>query len=306
MTTAELDEGLVRALQQDGRVSFSDLARQLGVSRAVVGARVSELTESGHLRIVAAVHPRVLGLNALAHLSITVSRPAGEVAEQLKDLDGCVFVSLTSGAAGIVAEFRHPGMPDLYAQIDAVRAVPGVERVDVLLYRDIAKSLFLSAEPPTPGIELDETDLDLMTVLQRDGRIGFEALGREIGLSTSAARTRVLRLLGARVMQIGAIRTRKGDTPSFAVGFGVRTRGPADEAVAFFATTQGVEFVTTCFGRFDLVATVGVTTPAEALRLMDDARALASVASVESWVHLAIVQERYERPLEAMPRGPKP
>lgn len=298
MTNPELDEALVRALQVDGRASFSDLARTLGMSRGAVGSRVGELTSRGDIRIVAAIHPRVLGLHALAHLSVSVAGPARGVAEQIMGLEGCVYVSLTSGPAAIVAEFRLPGMAELYAQIDAVRAIGGVVEVEVLLYRDIMKSLFLSAEPPMAEIELDETDLDVLNVLQRDGRIGFEALGREVGLSTSAARTRVLRLINAHVMQIGAIRTREGESFSVAAGFGIRTQGGTAEAAEFFSGCPGVEFVATCLGRFDMVATVGVTSAAEALGIVEAARGLPSVVAAESWLHLAIVQERYERPLE--------
>ncbi len=300
MTHPGIDEPLVRALQRDGRASFSDLARELGMSRGFVAGRVAELTGAGELRIVAAVHPRVLGLNALAHLAIRVTGSAREVASRLTELDGCVFVSLTSGTAGVVAEFRLKDVETLYERLEDIRRIEGVAGIDVLLYKNVARSLFLSSEPPAPEFELDDTDLDILTELQRDGRLPFETLGARVGLSTSATRTRVLRLLGANVMQIGAIRSRSGDAPLLTVGYGMITEnGRTDEVVDYFTAVDGVEFIATCFGRFDAVATVAVDTGAGSLAVLEGARTLPSVVSVESWLHLSIVQERYERPLEA-------
>ena len=69
---------------------------------------------------------------------------------------------------------------------------------------------------------------------------------------------------------------------------------------AYFSSTPGVEFIASCFGRFDLVATLGVSSLDEMYEILDKVRAMASVASVESWLHLRIVQERYAKPLDKM------
>lgn len=74
----------------------------------------------------------------------------------------------------------------------------------------------------------------------------------------------------------------------------------ADVAIDFFAATPGVEFIASCLGRHDLVATVGVSSLDEMHEVLDKARAMESVASVECWLHLKIVQERYAKPLDKM------
>ncbi|WP_427019028.1 Lrp/AsnC family transcriptional regulator [Pseudarthrobacter sp. P1] len=293
-----LDGRLVRLLQTDGRASFSDLAKQLGVTRSAVTARFNELAASGELRIVAAIHPRVLGLNAVAHLSIQLRGSAEAVLAKLASLDGAVFASLTTGHYGIITELRLPTVAELYEQVDAIRATPGVAAVDVLMYKEVVRSLFLDKEPLQQGLELDGVDLRIMGELQKDGRLGFEALGECVGLSASAARTRVLRLLESRVMQIGPILSRTGSSCSMAFGFGITTVSGTEEAVEFFSNTPGVEFIASCFGRHDLVATVGVSSLDELNTILDQLRNLDSVASADSWLHLRILQERYEKPLD--------
>ncbi len=293
-----LDERLIRLLQADGRASFSDLSKQLGVTRSTVTAKVNELLSTGELRIVAAVHPRLLGLTAVAHVSIQLSGSAQAALDTLAGMDGAVFASVTTGKYGAVAELRLPTMERLYEDIETLRFADGVAAVDVLMYKDVVRSLFLGQEPPDPGLELDHTDLLLMGELQADGRLGFEALGEKVGLSASAARVRVLRLLEARVMQIGPILSRSGSSQSLAFGFGISTSSGTGEAIDFLAATEGVEFIATCFGRYDLVATVGVASPDEMHGILDRLRALDSVAGAESWLHLKIVQERYDKPLD--------
>jgi len=299
-TMHDLDNRLIRLLQADGRASFSDLSKQLGVTRSVATAKVNELISSGELRIVAAVHPRLLGLTAVAHVSIQLSGSAQPALDKLRQLDGAVFASLTTGRYGIIAELRLPTVERLYEDVEAIRLSEGVAAVDVLMYKEVVRSLFLGKEPPDPGLELDDADLLILGELQMDGRLGFEALGERIGLSASAARNRVMRLLDARVMQIGPIRSRSGSSRAMAFGFGISTSAGTEEAIAFFSATPGVEFIASCFGRHDVVATIGVSSLDEMYETLDRVRAMESVASVESWLHVRIVQERYAKPLDKM------
>lgn len=287
-----VDERIFRELRQDGRASFSDLARRLGLTRAVVAARFAELTAAGALRVAAVVHPRVLGFDTLARMSIETSLPTADVADQIKDIDGCVFVSLVTGRAGIVAEFWLPAITDLYERTDQIRRLPGVEGVDTQLFRDI------STEPPAEGTSIDQTDRELIAILQQDGRVGFNALGNAVGLSTNGARTRVMRLVSSNAIRIVATKLLPG---SLGVGFGIRTAGPPDEAVAFLAAQPGFEWFATCFGKYDLVATVVFETAAQSLHVRDEALRLPSVHSVDSWIHTAIIRDHEDRISETQP-----
>lgn len=294
----DIDEQLARLLLLDGRASFSDLAKQLGMSRSVVASRVTALTNSGRLRIVAVVHPLVLGLKAVAHVSIALNGSAARVIDDLTARDNSVFVSLTTGEYAVTAEMRLATMGALQAEIEQIRAIPEVRAVDVLLYEDIPRSFFLSEEPDIQSLVLDDVDLFLMSELQKDGRLSFGELGNRVGLSVSAARSRIVRLLEANFMRIGVIRSRDPASPSIALGLGVRTAGNAEAVIAYLGQQQGIEFIARCFGRFDVVATIAAESPAAAAAVVEDVRSLADVASVASWAHLRIVKETYEKSLD--------
>ena len=300
-TLSHFDEQLVGILQVNGRTSFSELAKRLSVSRAAVARRVSELVRTGAIRLVAAVHPRILGLNAIAHISIRLNGSASKVIEALEELDAAAFVSLTTGDHGVMAELRYPTMSDLYRSVDALSALPQVGSIKVLIYQDVLRSFFLGEVPDLPDFTLDELDLLLIKELQHDGRLGFGELGRRIGLSGSAARSRVLRLLETRVLQIGAIRGRDAAAKGATLGMGITTVGNAPEVIEAINSLPGIEFIARCFGDYDLVVTFEAADLYAATPVIDAVRQLDRVKSVSVWAHLRIVKEHYDMSLDHLP-----
>ena len=130
-------------------------------------------------------------------------------------------------------------------------------------------------------MEFDEADLRLMKLLQR-GRASYAEMAAEVGLSVSACRTRVLRLIDTNVMQIGAIRRRAATSQAMAFGFGTSTSGHVDQAVDYLQQVVGTEFMAKCMGRYNLIATVGVASVGEYNRVATGLRQLGSVTTVKS------------------------
>jgi len=296
------NEQIVLMLQQNGRASFSELARKLQLPRSVVAKQVTDLIDSGALQLVAAVHPRVLGLNALAHISIRLDGAAHSVVDHLLTLDAAAFVSQTTGQYSLVAELRYPTMAELYQGIDAIRAIPEVGDTNVLIYHDVLRSFFLQEEPDLPDLTLDDVDLQLITELQVDGRLSFGELGRRVGLSVSAARSRVHNLIESHVLQIGAIRGRGQASQGNILGFGITTSGSAPAVLDVINQIPGVEFIARCFGNFDLVVTFAASDLYAATDILDSLRELPEVDAVTSWVHLRIVKEHYNMSFDQLPK----
>lgn len=296
----DFEERLVRHLQQDGRASYSELAKGLNTSRATVAAHVNALLASGELRIVAAVHPRILGLNCLAHVAVELAGDPAPVLAAMESMESPVFISQTTGPYHLAAELRMPTMASMYEQTELIRALPQVASVNVTMYERVIRSFFLGTEPSLPGLEFDDADLRLMKLLQRDGRASFAEMAAEVGLSVSACRTRVLRLIDANVMQIGAIRRRAETSQAMAFGFGVSTSGNVDQAVDYLQQAAGTEFIAKCLGRYNLIATVGVASVGEYNRVASGLRQLDSVNTVDTWLHAEIVRERYEKSLDTL------
>ncbi len=71
----DIDRGILRLLQGDGRMPYRQIARELGVSEGTVRIRTGRMQESGVLNIVAIADPFRLGYRVLAFLLVG-SNPA--------------------------------------------------------------------------------------------------------------------------------------------------------------------------------------------------------------------------------------
>lgn len=290
-----IDSAAIELLQQDGRISYSDMAKQLGVARSSISDRVGELIESGQIKIVAAVHPLVLGLRSIAHVSIRVNGEISAVTERLAQIESVVFLSESVGHFHVFAELRAAEPTDIAREIDTIRGVPGVAFVEVMLYEEILQSLFHERGEIDDDFQLDEHDLAILTELQRDGRLSFGALGEQVGLSTSATRKRVLRLLDHNIMRIGAIQRRTTESHIAALhGLGLTLSRRGEDLIELLREQAGVEFLARTIGRFSVVASLSATN-AELAELIHRLRQHPGVLNVESWLHAEVKIERYER-----------
>lgn len=95
----EIDNILMQALQQDGRKSFSDLAKEMGMAVSTISKRYMNLVESGILSIVGRVEPNRVGLNAYAAINVQVDTVANveRVAQELRALPEVSFLALRTG-----------------------------------------------------------------------------------------------------------------------------------------------------------------------------------------------------------------
>jgi DNA-binding Lrp family transcriptional regulator len=289
----DIDDSLVNLLRQDGRASFSELATRLHLPRAVVAARVHSLIADDAIRVTAAVHPELLGLNSIGHVSIRTTGPHEPAVAALVADPAVVLVSAVSGSFDLVAEIRLPSHPELYAKVAEVRALPHVGRLETLVYVDIPFGT-LQPQRPRPGTRLDATDRRLVTLLSADGRMSYAALGAALGISAPAARKRVVGMLEDGMLRIGATRSRRGHHGPVAAGIGLNVADrDVDDVVNLLRETDGIEFVATTLGRFDLIATLGAAAQRSLNQRIEEIRAAPGIVGVESWIHLHVLKERY-------------
>ena len=105
-------------------------------------------------------------------------------------------------------------------------------------------------EPPL----LDDVNKRIIEQLQRDGRMSYATLAKQIGLSEAAARQRVQRMLDTGVMQIVAV------TDPLTLGFrrqvmiGMKVEGDMRMVADQLAAIAEVDYVVICAGGYDLLA----------------------------------------------------
>ncbi|WP_195576311.1 Lrp/AsnC family transcriptional regulator [Paenibacillus sp. 1001270B_150601_E10] len=73
VVTDETDRRILSALMANGRISYTDLAKEIGLSRVAVQARIQALMEEGVIeRFTAVVNPEKLGIQVSAFFNVEV------------------------------------------------------------------------------------------------------------------------------------------------------------------------------------------------------------------------------------------
>ncbi|MBI3215594.1 MAG: Lrp/AsnC family transcriptional regulator [Mycobacterium sp.] len=287
----ELDEEIVSLLEADGRLTHREIAQQVGLSRSAAATRMQRLIGTGQVVVRGVVHPAVLGRGALAHVSVTVAGPVAGLAALLARRDDVAFLSLTSGSYGLVAEVRSGSMREIDRAVAELRALDGVVGVDTLSYVEVVRDVI--GPVGDVSVEVDAVDLALLRALQDDGRASYVDLAVAVGLSPAGARRRVVRLVEAQVVRIGAVVRHSGQDRQNAMGLGIRLTGDFTAVVETLRAMPSVIFVARTLGRFDLLVTVRAFSAAQLVEILDVVRGLRGVSGVESWVHLEVVKENY-------------
>ena len=295
---ADPTEQMIAILRRDGRASYSKIARELNTNREFVASRIHPLVEAGRLRIVAGVHPRILGFEVAAHLSIRVGGNVRRVANAINSLEAPDLISVVVGSFQIIVELQLRNMTQLRLEVATIRAIEGVREVHVLLYERVLQSFFLGGEPDVTAAEIDAIDVAIIRRLANDGRANFAEIAAAVGLSLSGCRTRVQRLIEANIIHIGAIKQRADMTSDLLFGIGANTRHGDSEVIELLNAQPGLEFLGRTVGRFDLLATVGFASLSDFNNLVSVLRSLPSVTDCEQWLHVSLVRERYEQTLD--------
>jgi Lrp/AsnC family transcriptional regulator for asnA, asnC and gidA len=136
-----LDREIIGHLQEDGRRSFREIARAVGVSEATVRARYRRLQESGTLRILAFADPFQLGGAVLALILIRVEADAHlRLAETLASWPEVTYVSSLMGRADMYAQVICRDNEALWQLVgERLRTLDGVLESETMLEMKVHK-----------------------------------------------------------------------------------------------------------------------------------------------------------------------
>lgn len=126
-----IDRTLLDALRANARITYAELAREVGLSAPAVHERVAKLEGAGVITgYHAAIAPESLGyaMNALVGIFITDSADTDGVASGLAALPSVEHCWFVAGEETFVVKVRVPDVAGLEATIRALNAVPGVAR----------------------------------------------------------------------------------------------------------------------------------------------------------------------------------
>ncbi|MET0990710.1 MAG: Lrp/AsnC family transcriptional regulator [Glaciihabitans sp.] len=143
VTFDDVSKAIIEQLQTDGRRSYADIGKAVGLSEAAVRQRVQKLTESGVMQIVAVTDPMQLGFFRQAMIGVRVTGDTTVVAEALGALPAVDYVVLTAGSFDILAEVVCENDDDLIDLLTKeIRAIDGVLSTETFVYLKLHKQLY--------------------------------------------------------------------------------------------------------------------------------------------------------------------
>jgi len=128
-------KAIVEQLQRDGRRSYADIGKAVGLSEAAVRQRVQKLTESGLMQIVAVTDPTQLGFTRQAMIGIRASGDTTALAARISELPEVAYVVLTAGSFDILAECVVVDDDALISLLNhKIRGIEGVVGTETFVY----------------------------------------------------------------------------------------------------------------------------------------------------------------------------
>jgi Lrp/AsnC family transcriptional regulator for asnA, asnC and gidA len=138
-----VDKALIKLLQHDGRLPYTKLAADVGLSEAAVRQRVQRLVESGVVQIVAVTDPMTIGFYRMAMVGLRIEgdvRPAADALAEIPEVD---YVVVVAGSFDLMVEIVCEDDDHLLALLnDRIRTIPGVRSTETFSYLKLLKQTY--------------------------------------------------------------------------------------------------------------------------------------------------------------------
>lgn len=130
-TVDKVDEKIIAALRQSGRIANRDLAKIVDVNEATVRTRLRRLESTNAVRVVAMRDITAMGFNAMAAVGVQVKgRSAADVGADLAKIDNVITVNVTIGMYDLEIQVVAADTGELDRLLtDVIARIEGVQRL---------------------------------------------------------------------------------------------------------------------------------------------------------------------------------
>lgn len=136
-----VDCQMIRLLQKDGRISNTEIAKQIGLSEATIRTRLNRLIDEEYIQIVAVSNPIKLGFKIVGNIRIHVDiKKMDKIIGELKKLKPLWFIVQSTGGTGIDGEFIVKNLEELNELIfEKINKIDGVRKTETSLFLNYIK-----------------------------------------------------------------------------------------------------------------------------------------------------------------------
>lgn len=123
----DIDLRIIELLREDGRMSFIDIGRKVGLSEGAVRRRIKLLQERGIIKRFTIEVDRGYGVSAITFIQLEYSSSAKDVVNKVAKVPGVETVYELTGRFDALAIISAPSIGELNERIDMIRNIEGVK-----------------------------------------------------------------------------------------------------------------------------------------------------------------------------------
>jgi len=129
----DIDSEIIKILKNDGRATYSDIGKRVGLSEGGVRKRIKALVDSGVIRRFTIKVGLTEGAEAITLLSINPSFPTSEVSKVLKKFPNVETVYEVTGQYDIAVIISGLNIAEVDECLEKIRRVDGVVNSNTMI-----------------------------------------------------------------------------------------------------------------------------------------------------------------------------
>jgi DNA-binding Lrp family transcriptional regulator len=129
----ELDKQIMTKLTLDGRASFTQIAKQIGVSTETVIKRYHKLRERGSLKVTIQINPNKIGYSSILDFKIAFAAPgslSSTIVGSLMKIPNIIALVKTSGDYDLQGTVMIREISESFAIQDQIARISGITKIE--------------------------------------------------------------------------------------------------------------------------------------------------------------------------------
>ena len=132
-TMDDTDKEIIELLKYDGRATYSDIGKRIGLSEGAVRKRIKALVDSGTIQRFTIKVGLTEGTEAIALLSVDPSLPTSDVSKALKQFSNVETVYEITGEYDIAVTISGLDITQVNECLEKIRRLAGVSNTNTMI-----------------------------------------------------------------------------------------------------------------------------------------------------------------------------
>jgi DNA-binding Lrp family transcriptional regulator len=130
----QVDNQILEKLTLDGRVSFTKIAKEIGLSTDTVVKRYHRLRKNGTIKVSIQINPNKIGYKSILDFNVAFTTPGSlsdTVVESLAKIPDIIIITKTSGDYDLQVTAMIKDIPESFTIQDQIARICGITKIEV-------------------------------------------------------------------------------------------------------------------------------------------------------------------------------